>query len=169
MYPIKLASLDDIDVLMVLFRSCGKDLMDKNIPQWGDHYPIRTNIVNDLKNKTVYVIKNDEQQIVATITLDENQDPQYQAVKWKFPSLKVLVVHRLAVVPNAQNQGLATQLMSFAESIAQQKCLEVVRLDAYSLNPKALYFYEKLGYVRAIGEMQYDKIPSIFIPFEKKV
>ena len=57
-----------------------------------------------------------------------------------------LYVDALAVSPEAQRQGVGRTLMRHAESRARELGLDRVRLDVRNANPKAIGFYEALGY-----------------------
>jgi len=52
------------------------------------------------------------------------------------------------VHPTFQGQGVAQQLMTFAEKFAQEKGYLSVRLDTFSRNNRNQKFYETRGYKR---------------------
>ena len=62
------------------------------------------------------------------------------------PPGNYLYVDALAVLPEAQGQGVGRALMRQAESRARELGLNRVRLDVRNANPKALRFYEAIGY-----------------------
>ena len=76
------------------------------------------------------------------------------------------VIHRLCVNPKFQNQGIGTQTMKHIEKQVLSKGIDVIRLDAFTLNPFALKMYEKLGYTK-VGDVNWRK--GKFHLMEKKL
>jgi GNAT superfamily N-acetyltransferase len=83
------------------------------------------NIINDIKHGKVYILQNDFDEYVGTVTVDENE------------------IHRLFVLPEFQHQGYGRALMDHAEIVIAQNYNEVL-IDA-SLPAKGIY--RKRGYV----------------------
>ena len=57
-----------------------------------------------------------------------------------------IVVHRLAVRPDKQRQGIARRLMDFAEQWARDHEYDAIRLDTFNQNPGNQRFYLNRGY-----------------------
>ena len=168
MFQVEKAKFEDIGAIMTVFKHCTEAMLKANIHQWDGKYPTSTIFQRDIEESCVFVIKSDVE-IVATITLNSQQDEQYQAIKWKYPAEKVLVIHRLAVSPNAQGKGLGRQLCEFTESFGIENSFEVIRLDAYSGNPISCCLYEKLNYHRADGFCWFHGNELPFYCYEKKL
>ena len=168
MAKIEKASLDDVASIMDLFAACTKELQIAKIDQWDGSYPTATIFQRDIKAGEVFIIK-DNQKLLATITLNGQQDEQYRLIDWKFRSKEVLVIHRLAVNPETQGLGFGKKLCQFAEVFGLENGFEVIRLDAYSGNPVSCRMYEKLNYHKANGLCWFhgNKLP--FYCFEKKL
>ncbi len=81
------------------------------------------------------------------VTLDELQPKEYEDVSWRFQSERVLTVHRLATDPVYMGQGLASELMQFAEELAVQQGLDCIRLDAYAPNMAVRKWYQKRDFL----------------------
>ncbi len=168
MWQIVKAKVEDIEAIMSIFKQCTKILLEANIDQWDGSYPTVEIFQHDINEGNVFVIKED-QKILATITLNSQQDDQYKAIKWKFQLEKVLVIHRLAVSPDAQGKGYGRKLCEFTESYGAENGFEVIRLDAYSGNSISCMLYEKLNYHRAEGYCWFhgNKLP--FYCYEKRL
>ena len=67
---------------------------------------------------------------------------------WKDKSASFLSVHRMAVDPSSQGQGIGKALMSFVEELVLKRGLKSIRLDTYSGNPIMLKFLERTGFER---------------------
>jgi ribosomal protein S18 acetylase RimI-like enzyme len=144
---IRHANLQDLDAIMNLIRSCTHHMEAQEIHQWDEIYPDEGTIKNDIGKQQLYLLE-EAMHICGIIALNENQQPEYKNVSWKFPG-KTLVVHRLAIEPSCQRKGYARMLMQFAQKIAKEEHYENIRLDAFIHNPTAVALYEKLGYRKA--------------------
>ena len=102
----------------------------------------------DILERAMY-LAIDGPHVQAITVLNEAQPKIYETVPWQFEVPRVLVVHRLAVDPICQGQGLASRLMAFAEDLAARHGYEAIRLDAFADNVAACRVYEKRGYRKA--------------------
>ena len=164
---IRLASLKDIENIMVLIKNCIKDMETKGIYQWSEYYPTAEIFEEDIKGKSLYVME-DKDNCLGVISINEDQSPEYRELVWADKSGKILVIHRLAVNPECQKQGIGRQLMDFAENYAKEKDYSSIRLDAYSGNPRALNLYECRGYKR-VGQIFFPGRELPFNCYEKIV
>jgi len=162
---IKKGTLPLIPAIKAVFRACVAHMESQEIMQWHEDYPAIENICQDIERGELYYI-GEENEVWATITLNEEQDPQYQDIVWNCTEGKILVVHRLATHPLKQGRGLARQLMVFAEEYARANDYAAIRLDAYKANPSSQRFYHKMGYVQT-GCVQFDYQEFRCTAFEK--
>lgn len=168
MLQIEKAKIDDIEALMTLFRECTEALLSAGIHQWNGSYPTVAIFQKDIESDSVFVVKENGK-MLATITLNDRQDEQYQTIQWKYPSEKVLVIHRLAVSPKSQGRSIGKLLCHFAESFGLENGFAVIRLDAYSDNPVSCGLYEKLDYHRAAGFCWFHGNELPFYCYEKQL
>jgi ribosomal protein S18 acetylase RimI-like enzyme len=161
MNPVERASIDDLDSLLHLKASVVGDMITHAIHQWTADYPGQDVFEQDLKSKTLYVIR-DHGHIIASVTVREENDPAYRALTWQ--GKQALVIHRLMVSPHHVRKGLASQLFAHAEALAQKQGYDSIKVDTHPDNYRMLALIRKLGY-REIGY-----IASIHrIGFEKKL
>ena len=151
---IKKASKQDLDQLLTVVKSCGKNLIDQGIFQWNEEYPKREDLLEDIELQELWKLE-DKNSIIGLIVLTENEDTEYHNVKWLTKNKKNLYIHRLAVDPNFQGKGYAQKLMDFAEKYARKNGYNSIRLDTFSENKRNLQFYEQRNYV---------KLESIYFP-----
>ncbi|HSQ45768.1 MAG TPA: GNAT family N-acetyltransferase [Lutibacter sp.] len=151
---IKKASKQDLDQLLTVVKSCGKNLIDQGIFQWNEEYPKREDLLEDIELQELWKLE-DKNSIIGLIVLTENEDAEYQDVKWLTKNHKNLYIHRLAVDPNFQGKGYAQKLMDFAEKYARENNYNSIRLDTFSQNKRNQKFYEQRNYV---------KLESIYFP-----
>jgi ribosomal protein S18 acetylase RimI-like enzyme len=164
MLKIRPARLNDLPNVMELVRSCVRYMESEGIDQWDEFYPDEATCSGDIERHELFLLERDSR-ISGIITLNEFQEPAYREVSWHY-SGKALVVHRLAVDPSCQGQGIARELMQFACESARQQRYATIRLDAFAGNPRAVAMYKRLGYRRA-GSVLFRK--GLFYCFEIQV
>ena len=160
------ATVSDLPLVIETFMACTAELKKQGINQWNYQYPEPTEVLKDIKNGTVFIIKNTKR-VIASITLNQKQDIQYQNVDWQQKDAKVLVMHRLAVHPISQGEGFAKKMCKFAEKHALKLGLNSIRLDAFSDNPASNNLYLSLGYEVAAGICYYHDVKKPFFCYEK--
>ncbi|MBA1336259.1 MAG: GCN5-related N-acetyltransferase [Firmicutes bacterium] len=164
---ITLAFLKDIKNIMGLIKNCIKDMESQGIYQWDEYYPTAEIFEEDIKSGSLYILE-DKRNCLGVISINEKQSPEYKKLHWSVEDGKVLVIHRLAVNPECQKQGVGRQLMDFAEKYAAEKGYTSIRLDAYSGNPRALNLYERRGYQK-VGQLSFPRREFPFYCYEKAI
>lgn len=151
---IKKASKQDLEELLSVVKSCGQNLIEQGIFQWNEEYPKREDLLEDIELQVLWKLE-DKNTIIGLMVLTENEDAEYQYVKWLTKNQHNLYIHRLAVHPKFQGKGYAQKLMDFAESYANKKGCNSIRLDTFSQNKRNQKFYEQRNYI---------KLESIYFP-----
>ena len=103
------------------------------IYQWDSIYPNEDVISNDVYEGNLHVYI-DENIIKGFIILNEFQDREYEAIKWKNDTGKTLVIHRLCINQKYKGKGIATTLIEYAERFAKDNKYESMRLDCFTQN-----------------------------------
>lgn len=144
---IRLAKEMDICPILGITRACGAAMRAAGIFQWTESYPSEAAFRNDLTRGELWVFDPGDGP-VASLVLSDFMDPEYRGVPWNTPDHGARYIHRLAVHPRCQRQGLASKLMDFAESHARAEGATSIRLDTFSRNAGNQRFYENRGYRR---------------------
>ena len=86
--------------------------------------------------------------IVGAMAVTMYQGEDYHAVDWsrQVPDDKVAVIHILAVSPDAQGNGIGSEMIREAILLAQNNGMLAVRLNALASNTPAHRIYERLGF-----------------------
>lgn len=155
---------DDLSRARALISACIQHMESEGIHQWDNVYPNSDLIAADIANSTLYVATIDRE-CCGIIVLNDNQSPEYNSVDWSYEGNRILVVHRLTVLPHWQRKGVASSLMDFAERFADENGYEAIRLDAFTGNPGAVALYERRGYRKA-GVVRFRK--GLFYCFERE-
>ncbi|HYG16569.1 MAG TPA: GNAT family N-acetyltransferase [Bacteroidia bacterium] len=161
---INLAEPSQAADIYSIYNLCREALRHENIFQWHDNYPTPGTITADIESGHLYTY-TENGFCLGSICLNEEQSPEYLPLPWR-DERKILVIHRLAVHPHAQKQGIARKLMDFAEEFAANNGYTSIRLDAYSGNQRSLKFYENRGYYKA-GEVYFPGRDLHFNCYEK--
>ena len=154
MIKIELATQNELDRVKEIAEACAKNMIENNIFQWNDKYPSREIFKEDIKNKSLYVSKIN-QEVVGCIMFSSSKDDVYKTVNWITEDEYNLYIHRLAVDPIFQKRGIARKMMDFAEDFAKSNNYISVRLDTFSQNPRNNKFYKSRGY---------NKLDDVYFP-----
>ncbi len=156
--------MDDLERVVTIVRNATQFMAGNGIPQWDDVYPGKEILQADIGNQQMYVIEN-AKSVAGVITLSDYEPFEYGDVSWLY-SGKILVIHRLTIVPEHQGKKLASELMNFAEKEVASRCYDAIRLDVFTQNPSAIALYERRGYKQA-GTVLFRK--GFFFCYEKKI
>jgi len=159
------AEHNQTDGIFSILNRCKNALDLLGIFQWTNMYPNRLIVEQDILNKQLYCL-TDEDICIGVITINETQEIEYASIKWEYNYGTALVVHRLAIDPEYQGRGYAKKLMDFAEGFGRLHSYSSVRLDAFSKNERVLRLYEQRGYFKR-GELFFPARQSPFFCYEK--
>lgn len=159
------AELHNLQEIVTLFKEATMHMNESGIPQWDEIYPDEEVLLEDIVKGELLLLKKDGH-IVACAVVNEDQGDDYETGCWNFTEGKVAVLHRLCVHPKAQGNGVGKKTVQLVENLARSGGYQILRLDAFSLNPSARHMYEVLGYTYA-GEVTYRK--GLFHLMEKQL
>jgi GNAT superfamily N-acetyltransferase len=135
--------------------------------QWDASYPNPAVFVADVEKGQLWIVEV-EGQVVGAAAITTDQEPEYAEVGWDI-SEQAVVVHRLAVDPAFQGQGVAKALMAQAEAEARMRGILLLRVDTNTRNEATRRLFPKLGYALA-GEIGLGFRPGLrFCCYEKRL
>ena len=114
--------------------------------QKGKH-PTEDGISAYIEEGNMYLYKEGEVIVGAmAVTMYQNED--YHAIDWgqQVADNKVAVIHILAVKPERQGEGIGSEMIREAISLAYANSIQAVRLDSLASNTPAHKIYERLGF-----------------------
>lgn len=163
---IRLAKEEDLEEINRLYRDVVDDLLNvKHIETlWDDEYPFY-HLENDILSNCMYVLTADNK-IVGAFVLELKDDPDYELLEWTY-SEKYFYISRLAILSTEQGKGYAKNILNFIEEYAKSKNYNAIRLSVSSYNEPAIRLYEKFGFNRVKGELNWDDV--IFYGYEKLI
>ena len=146
---------EEIDQVMDLIQAAIEAMEKVGIYQWSSHYPSRDLLLADISANTLYAARTD-QKIAGIMAMNEEQQPGYKKLVWADTGGRPLVIHRLGIHPAFQKQGLAKQLVRFAEQYARENGYTSIRLDTFSGNFQAVGLYNALKY-KHVGNINFGR------------
>ena len=162
---IKKGTIGDVKVIMAIIKDAIIDMESQGIFQWDNIYPNEDVISTDIYEENLYVYF-DENIIKGFIVLNEFQDKEYEMVKWKYDTVRNLIIHRLCIDPKYKGMGIATEFIKYAEIFGKRNKYQSIRLDSFINNSNACKLYAKNGYKQR-GIVNFRK--GEFWCFEKKI
>jgi GNAT superfamily N-acetyltransferase len=157
---------DFIEILYLL-RVCILDMNRNGLTHWNSVYPGPDIVQEDLERSSIYLIK-DRGVCKGMITLDNKEPEEYKGIHWTSAASKPLFVHRLAVHPNWQGQGIARMLLAFAEEFALKKGFDALRIDVFSSSTPARDLCRKSSFNEAGNFFSFSQ-QQPFICYDKKI
>lgn len=136
-------------------------------------YPtVRT--VEDAVEAGDFFVCEENGEILACARINQIQVPEYSIANWKYkniPDDKVMVLHTLAVDPDAGKKGKGSEFVAFYERYALKSGCTHLRMDTNEKNRNARRLYNKLGYFEAdIVPCDFNGINGIrLVCLEKKL
>ena len=111
-------------------------------------YPTADTARSIFEAGTLYVGADEDGTIWGSMNLNGSQLPEYKNGDWSIPADdgQVAVIHTLTIAPARAGQGLARQMVAFAEDTARSQGKTVLRLDTGVDNAPANHLYPSIGY-----------------------
>lgn len=167
MTTVRAAVPADLEALWALVQRAVAHMNAIGNPQWGADYPTRAHYEGDLAAGELYVAVNGEGRLLGCACINGKESPEYAEVAWSYTG-PVLSVHRLAVDPEVQRQGVATALIAHAEDLARSQGVKALHVDTYAKNDRMQALFTKRGYVQR-GDISLHGRPLRYPCFEKRL
>ncbi|MFD1467727.1 GNAT family N-acetyltransferase [Hymenobacter caeli] len=167
MPTVRRATASDLPAVLALVHRVVPLMRAAGNFQWSADYPNAAVFETDLARGQLWVAELlGHPQLAGAAALTQDQDPEYAQADWDAAE-PALVVHRLAVAPEAQGRGVAGALLAQAEHEARALGLRTMRVDTNSENAATQRLFPKLGY-RFAGEITLAFRPGLrFFCYEK--
>lgn len=164
---IRKAESSDIKDIMTIVKKVVPLMRASGNYQWSDDYPNPEVFQEDIDKDQLWLGIMDSK-VVSVIAITNEQSPEYSDVGWDLNE-DALVTHRLAVDPDLQGAGLARTMMNYAEKLAKERGIHVLRVDTNSENKATQALFPKLGYEYS-GIISLRKNPDLrYFCYEKRI
>lgn len=145
------ATREDKEEILALYRT-----MLYGPADWNEYYPDEETIEFDLSRNALFVMKNSQEQIIAVISIDEDEDIAKLAC-WSSELMPSAELSRLCVRKDMQNQGISRQMMRYVFEILKKEGKKGVHILVKTGHEAALSSYRALGF-QTVGECNlFDK------------
>lgn len=148
---IRLAKIDDIELIMAILKERCDWLRANNINQWANNYLERYNenyFSEVMKLHKLYVVSQ-ENKVIGVFLLKE-EDKTY----WKNDD-SAYYIHHLAT--RIGYSGVGTKIIQFIEQLARKNSKKYIRLDCKKSNNELNQYYQKQGFIyKGTGEEPYS-------------
>ena len=165
---IEKADIKDLNEVISIMEDIKQEMRDEHNPQWGsteDNYPSDDKLNEDITKDSMY--KYVEDNVIKGVVTIMQDNGEYDLVI-ENSKKKSYIIHRLAVPKQYRKQGIATKLMEFAEEMAKNNNIEVLKSDTEVCNDKTNKLFIKLGY-EFKGIFIYDDYPGKYNYYEKEI
>jgi GNAT superfamily N-acetyltransferase len=160
------ATIEELSEIMDLYLDCTKKMNADGLFNWNETYPGVETITADIESEALYVYR--QESLKGAMALNQSQPAEYKKIEWECKLPEFLIIKRLAIDPAYQRQGIAFEMMAFAELFAAEQHFTSIRLDVYSSSQPARLLYRKLHY-KEIAEFHFPGIDLPFIAMEKVI
>ena len=136
MNRITLTASENKEEILALYKT-----MLHGPADWDEHYPSEDTIDFDISRNALYVMKNDLGEIIAAISIDEDEEVD------KLPCWNIAPsgeLSRLCVRSDMQNHGIAKEMMRYAFDVMKKEGKKGVHILVRTGHIKALSTYAKL-------------------------
>ena len=158
------AAKQDFQPVVTLYEEGVERLSRAGLSQWQwGLYPSEGILKDDLRHGRLYAAWEGEA-LAAAFVLNNDQDPQYDQLAWRFGQNPV-VLHRVMAAPFFHPHGLGKELMDWILKEIAGLGYDCLRLDTYLLNEQAVALYESYG-MRGAGQVYFDESSIPYICFE---
>ena len=155
-FTIRLATTDDVDVIMNIRQEASLRLKHDGVNQWQGEEPSKKTFLYDIKKKYAYVIeKNDH--IVSMASLCLEFESAYETLV--DDSVSSLTIHRIAVSNEAVGQNITKIWFEFFENQARIHRRTRIYIDTHADNFRMLNLLKKYHYL-CVGLFEFKQLPD---------
>ena len=145
----RLATLSDIDEVMVAVEDSRALLKEEGNGQWQFGYPNRDDFIEDINNNRLYVILDriNNKEIASVYALcgyEESYHHLYEG-KWK-TDYEYLVIHRVALKEKYRGLGYGKAIFDSAINETIKRGLHSLRIDTHEKNNILIHLIYKYGF-----------------------
>jgi len=163
---IRKATLEDINSIMQIVQETIVEMRSYNNTQWDENYPLKSNFIDDINKGELYVIDEDGA-LGGFACINKDEPEEYEDLTWKLDTT-ALVIHRMAVNSKFRRKGIGTKLINFADKLALEQNIQLLKTDTYSLNTKMQGLFEKCGYT-FVGKINFLRKERPFYCYDKLI
>lgn len=131
----KLATTSDVDDIMKIIKVSQDYFKEQGIDQWQNNYPNAKVIEEDIKNKSSYVLKEDNK-VIGTAMISFSGEKNYHKIydgKW-LSNGDYAVIHRIAIDFHHRGTGLSSIFLEKIEELCKGYKTPSIKVDTHKDN-----------------------------------
>ena len=152
---VRKVETDQVPEVFSFVQAAISKMISQGIFQWDEIYPTQEDFFVDAQNNQLYMVEI-EGRPAACFTLNKDCDEDYKNGNWNYTGEDYVVVHRLCVNPEFQNQGVGRETCLKIEELVKPQGVKAIKLDCFTQNPYSQKMYAKLGY-KIVGYADWRK------------
>lgn len=145
MHEICLASPADKDKILALYKT-----MLYGPADWDEDYPNEETIEFDMSRDALFVMKNDDDEVIAAISIDKDNEVD-SLPYWDKSLAPSGEFSRICVRKDMQNQGIARQMILHVFDVMRKDGKKGAHILVKTCHEAALALYGKLGF-KTVGD-----------------
>lgn len=150
------ATEDDVPAVTAILKAAVERMLAEGKQQWDHSYPGETHVRADVANGYGYILQRDHATVAYGAVVFDGE-PAYDTIRGKWLSDEpYVVVHRMAVLPAAQNQGCGLSFLNAVDQLALANDIKSFRVDTNHDNIRMLNLLKKAGFAYC-GEIRYER------------
>lgn len=163
---LRVATAQDLPYILKIKEKVVPIMQASGNMQWSDKYPDEEKFTEDLKDAALYVYEED--MIIKGFAVVDNKHPYpYDDIPWELTRADSRALHRMAVNPDFQGQGIASRMMEGLETRLIEAGIRGIHTDTSLENKKMQYQFEKNGYEYK-GRLNLDEnLDDWYVAYEK--
>lgn len=144
----RLATIQDIETIATIISACSTRLKNRQLPDWSNYYSI-DRLTEKLNTQKAYLFYLETSAIGVVFVSDKDlyYYTEDDIQKFTGQSLKSLYISTLAINPEFQHRGFASQIIQFCKDLAKQQGIKYLRLDCNGSDQPLVDFYHRRGFV----------------------
>lgn len=146
---IRKAEKKELEEILTIYKEAREYMaLNGNRNQWGDNYPQKELIEEDIASGKCYIAVDEK--ICGVFYFAIETDPMYNVIEegqWLNDDTYA-VVHRIAVSMNTHNKGIAGKSIDYAQLICKEKGIFNLKMDTHRDNYPMQQFLEKKGFLK---------------------
>ena len=157
---IRLAKPYEIDDIMKCFLEAKRFLKESGSIQWNgpSGNPTKESYLQDISKNQCYVCVRDGKIVGVATFMGHEAEYDNPYGKWLTDGESYTTIHRIAVCDEARSQGVATEIMHYAEDFTKNTGRKSIRIDTHPENLIMQTMLNTLGYTNC-GYVIYSYIP----------
>lgn len=163
---LRMATKQDLPYILKIKESVVPIMQSSGNSQWSDAYPNEEKFKEDLEDRSLYVYEEDN--LIKGFAVVDNKHPYpYDDIPWELTRADSRALHRMAVDPEFQGQGIASRMMKEIEDRLAAEGIKGIHTDTSLENERMQLQFEKNDF-EFKGKLNLDEnLDDWYVAYEK--